>query len=326
MNKSLWTGIGASVAMFILIIDGKTALEGAAQGIDLCIKTVVPSLFPFFVLSILLTGSFAGSEIRCLRPIAKLFHIPRGYESILIPAFLGGYPAGAHSVKEAYIGGSLSRENAERMLCFCNNAGPSFLFGMVGSLFPEKWMVWALWMIHIFSAWISSQLFPAYAESASSMKRKKNGSVSDVMVAAIQMMAQVCGWVILFRIVIRFLSRWILWLFPTPVQILISGFLELSNGCWELRQLENVSLRFFLCSAMLAFGGICVTMQTMSAAKGLSLRYYLYGKLIQTASSLIFAAIVIWRIWIALPVIILVLLLFPQKMKNSSRNPVGVRV
>ena len=49
-KKQLWTGIAASMGMLVLILDGKTALEGARQGIELCLRTVVPSLFPFFLL------------------------------------------------------------------------------------------------------------------------------------------------------------------------------------------------------------------------------------------------------------------------------------
>ena len=41
-----------SLGMLALILDGRTAIEGARQGIGLCLRTVIPSLFPFFVLSI----------------------------------------------------------------------------------------------------------------------------------------------------------------------------------------------------------------------------------------------------------------------------------
>ena len=46
--------------MLALILDGRTAIDGARQGIELCLRTVIPSLFPFFVLSILLTSSLLG--------------------------------------------------------------------------------------------------------------------------------------------------------------------------------------------------------------------------------------------------------------------------
>ena len=78
--------------MLALILDGRTAIDGARQGIELCLRTVIPSLFPFFVLSILLTSSLLGGSLAVLRPLGRLFGMPDGAESLLIPAFLGGYP------------------------------------------------------------------------------------------------------------------------------------------------------------------------------------------------------------------------------------------
>ena len=68
------------------------------------------------------------------------------------------------------------------------------------------------------------------------------------------------------------------------------GVLELANGCCALEQITDVNLRFAICSGMLAFGGICVTMQTVSVTGGLSLKQYFLGKMIQTAFSVIAAA------------------------------------
>ena len=100
-RRRLLTGIGGCIGLLVLILDAKTALQGARQGVELCLKTVIPSLFPFFVLSILLTSSLLGSRIPLLRPLGRLCGVPKGAESLLIPAFLGGYPVGAQSVPEA---------------------------------------------------------------------------------------------------------------------------------------------------------------------------------------------------------------------------------
>ena len=111
----------AAIAMAVLILDSKTAFRGAEQGINLCIRTVIPALFPFIFLSTILTTSAAGNYgILCFP--AKLFRIPENASSILIPAFLGGYPVGAQSVYQAHRNGAVSRQVAERLLAFCSNA------------------------------------------------------------------------------------------------------------------------------------------------------------------------------------------------------------
>lgn len=305
-NKHLWTGAGAFIGMLILILDGRTALEGARQGIELCLKTVVPSLFPFFLLSILLTSSFMGSSLPILRPLGRLCRVPKGAESLLVSGFLGGYPVGAQSVATAYRAGRLSKQEAERLLAFCNNAGPAFLFGMVSPLFPGQWMAWALWGIHIAGAIFAAVLIPGDHARTVTLSGAKPLSLPAALTASLRIMAAVCGWVVLFRVVIAFLNRWILWILPAAAQVAVTGLLELSNGCCELVNLSDLSLRFLLCSGMLAFGGLCVTMQTVSVTAGLSLRYYFFGKLSQTAFSLLLAGAVVTGRWIPCFTVLLV--------------------
>ena len=282
--------LGSVAGIFMLIIDGQTALTGASEGIELCIKTVVPSLFPYFVLSSMLTSSLMGTSIGLLRPFFHCLCVPSGAESLVVTGFLGGYPVGAQSVASAYRDGVLTKNIAQRMLAFCNNAGPSFLFGMVSSVFPNRWMVWMLWAIHILGAIFAALMIPNEDTAPSKPVKGQILNLSAAIVASIRVMAVVCAWIVLFRIVITFLNRWFLWLLPISLQVAIMGVLELANGCCALEQIVDVNLRFVICSGMLAFGGICVTMQTVSVTGGLSLKQYFLGKMIQTAFSVIAAA------------------------------------
>ena len=45
------TGIFSALGFLMLILDSKTAISGAADGVELCLRTVIPALFPFFVVS-----------------------------------------------------------------------------------------------------------------------------------------------------------------------------------------------------------------------------------------------------------------------------------
>lgn len=332
------TGIGAGLGILLLILDGRTALEGARLGADLCLRTVIPSLFPFFVLSILLTGSFLGTSMGILRPLGRLCGIPRGTESLLLAGFLGGYPVGAQAISSAYHAGHIQNEDAQRMLAFCNNAGPSFLFGMAAAMFPQKSMVWALWLIHMASAVITSLILPRNMTRNVSLKTAPQVSFSGAMTKALSVIASVCGWVILFRVIIQFLTRWIFWILPDTARVSLIGILELSNGCCELSRIENIGLRFLLCSAILALGGLCVTMQTVSVTKGLKMHRYFIGKILQTASSILLAYYtqllfpaemghvhcpqLVAGIGCFLPLSAI----FLQKKKNTSSNPAAFGV
>ena len=201
--KGNW--IAPAVGMAILILDGKTALFGAKEGVMLCLQTVIPSLFPFFVLSGRMMEGAGGS--RLLRPLGRLCRIPEGAETVLIPAFLGGYPMGAACVGTAFRRGWLDRRQGKRLLAFCSNAGPAFLFGMLGAMFPRGWMVWSLWGIHVFSAILTAALIPGGGGRAVLPQTPPAGGV---MKGAVTAMGSVCGWVIFFRVILAVLDRWIL--------------------------------------------------------------------------------------------------------------------
>ena len=108
MNR-IWTGIFASVGLLVLILDAKTGIQGASEGLELCIRSIIPSLLPFFVLSILLTSTLSGKKISVLLPLERLLRIPRGSGSIFIIGILGGYPVGAQSVAQSYKNGSIRK-------------------------------------------------------------------------------------------------------------------------------------------------------------------------------------------------------------------------
>ena len=250
--------------------------------------------------------------------------MPAGTESLLICAFLGGYPAGAVAVYEAFRSGAVSRDTAQRLLSFCNNAGPSFLFGMTLSLFPDAGTAWILWGIHILSALTVGILIPG--KDTGSAHLKKGESAAEVIKKAITVMAVVCAWVILFRIFIAFLDRWLLWLLPTEVKVALIGFLELSNGCCSLALVEDMRIRMILCSGMLAFGGLCVTMQTVSSVKGLGMKQYFLGKILQLLFSILLSSAVVFRFGWILPIFVAAVFLFSGRSKNKSGNSVRTSV
>ena len=110
------TGGLAALGFLLLILDSQTAFQGATRGIELCLRTVIPSLVPFFILSILLTESLAGRTMPILRPIGRLLRIPSGSEGILLIGLLGGYPSGAQSAAQSCRSGRMSLSACRRML------------------------------------------------------------------------------------------------------------------------------------------------------------------------------------------------------------------
>lgn len=326
-NKQYFSCVAGLLGMCVLILDGKTAMAGAQHGVDLCVKTIIPSLFPFFFLSGLLRSTDSGQASTVMAGVRKLCAVPKGSETILVAGILGGYPVGARLIGDAYAEGQIHREDALHLLSFCSNAGPAFFFGMISGLFEEPAAPFLLWGIHIFGAFLVSLLHtPGPCLTVNPVKNGKPTTISAAMKSALTVMAAVCGWVILFRTVMAFLNRWVLGGFPETVRIIVTGMLELANGCCELASVAQPGLRFVLCSGFLAFGGLCVTMQTASVISGLPIRDYLLGKIMQTCFSLLISSAVILNIGIPVSVFLLLFALLLGKMQKRCRNLISVGV
>ena len=59
-SRAFLPAAGAAAAAVLLLTQAETAAQAVREGISLCLTSVVPSLFPFFVLSSLLTDRAAA--------------------------------------------------------------------------------------------------------------------------------------------------------------------------------------------------------------------------------------------------------------------------
>lgn len=288
-HRELKSIIPTALCLAVLILDGHTAIEGAREGLEVCLKTVLPSLFPFIFLSSMLTTWFSSGNRKGNNLLCRLYRIPMGSDGILLTGLLGGYPIGARCIGEAISSGQLSQSDGKKMLIFCNAAGPAFLFGITGSIFQEKWIPWCLWGIHLFSSLCMARLLQSSSEKFIAKNSTPTLSITQRLRQSVLVMGEICGWIILMRIAIAFLDKWCLMRLSQPLKIFATGIIELSNGCVSLSTIENTGLRFIICSTFLAFGGLCVALQTASAAPCVNQRMYLPGKFVQALISFIVA-------------------------------------
>lgn len=310
-QSSRWASVIPALFSFFgilaLILDAKTAVSSAAEGLQLCLQTVVPSLFPFLVAARLFLRSGAAQWCtRAVGPIMEpIFGLPPQGASALVLGMLSGYPVGAQTAASLYASGQLTKEETERLLGFCSNAGPAFIFGMVGGLFGSGKVAAVLFGVHIVSALLTGLVLRPKGPAVTTPRRKAALESStgldlpSAMTGAIKTMGLICGYIILFQVIAAFLEQALgTWLAPA-VKIGMAGLLELSGGCSLLPQLEAAGLRYCMASGFLAFGGLCVWLQTKSvlAPYRLTGRCYLPGKILQGT----IAVLLTWGIQVLFP-------------------------
>ncbi len=279
-------GICAAIGVVVLILDTKTAIRGAKESIELCLQTIIPSLFPFIVLSSVIIKTYYQPKSGILSKLLTPCGIPTGCESIFLLGLLGGYPVGAKCIYEAYTEGKIDKSTARRLLGFCSNAGPGFIFGVIGQFFTNRIFIWLLWLIHILSAWITGYLLPNKKANRTVYTENQEIPLSNTLEDGIKVMARIIAWILLLRIILTFFNKWFLWAFTYPLQVIIAGIIELSNGCLMLNLIDSETIRFLVAAFLVNLGGICILLQTKSVTADLGLGYYLRGKTLQTLVSL----------------------------------------
>lgn len=278
----------AGLAMMILILDTRTALSAGSEGIRLCLQTVIPCLFPFLLLSSFLTASLSDAPLPFSGPLAKWLRIPKNGICAYLIGLLGGYPAGAQAVSSLCKSGQINQQEAGRMVAFCNNAGPAFFFGIGMVVFENAAIGYLLWGIQILSSLLCAMLFPVSPEAAITSGQTAKKNAPPVMRQCVENMALICGWVMVFKILLTFLQRWFLWMLPDGAQILFSGLLEMTNGCCQLVELPLLGQKLLFFTLFASFGGICILMQTyaVTTKAKVPMQCYLPGKLLQLSISL----------------------------------------
>ncbi len=105
------------------------ACSYGALALQLWFEKMIPSLFPFMVLSGLIVRLDLGKTITLpVYPIiGSIFRISRTMCTTLLTGFLFGFPLGAKTIAEQYSLGQLSKPQAQYLLSFCNNIGPVYL-------------------------------------------------------------------------------------------------------------------------------------------------------------------------------------------------------
>ena len=287
--------------MLVLVLDSSSAALGAAQAIEICIQTAIPVLFPFFVLSSYLLPRLSLLRIPVL---SRLLGIPEGWESVFILGFMGGYPVGAQCIAQGYSSNGLTRRQAERMLGFCTNCGPAFIFGVLRTVLPEPKMPWLIAFVGIVSAMLVGIVWPTVRTDSSGHSEMAPIPLTQCVQQALRSMASVCAWIILGRVLLTFLKKWLLWRLPAGCISLVSGLMELTNGCLILADLSFEKNSFIIASIITGFGGLCVAMQVCAICHRAKLPWntYLPQKLLQALFCAIlsgFYHVVPLPVWIA---------------------------
>lgn len=263
----------------LILGNASAAVQGALGGLRLCANAVIPSLFPFLVLSPILADGIR----RAVFILGRKWLDVR--DAALISAFavgmFAGFPIGALTLLSMYEQGVISREDAARFLGVCTGASPAFLIGYFGkSLWENAVLGWSVWLVQCLVCLIGLKIL---MHGASSISRDtvplcdRSPAFGECLSAAVPRMLQICGAVVFFSVLRAFFCDW----FGGGAAVLLGGLSEMTGGLQDARAFYESGVTdgrsaFIISAAVIGFGGGCVGMQIANAAAGagISMRSY----------------------------------------------------
>lgn len=268
--------------LFLIILDSRTAVNAANDNIHMCLKTVIPSIFPFLFLG----GAISSELVGCNFPIIeKILHIPPGSGGYFLIGQLSGYPVGAKLLQDAAERNEIEQTAAKRMVSFCNNASPAFIIGIMTPLFTNVHVAIILWIIQIATSILLGMLLPKTQEKICNQSKRQKQNIPKIMADSIKGTVTVCGWIILMGILLAYVNEPILKKLNPLGKALFSGSIELTSGLFCMYNIQSEHIRFVCSSVLLSLGGICVLLQTRSVAPFISIRAYLTARLLHAIVS-----------------------------------------
>lgn len=273
-----------SLILFFILQSRECALL-AYEGARLCFTRMVPSLFPFMLLSNIMIQ---------LQIPQKLFQNNRTYCEFIGYTF--GFPLGAKSSAALYENGDLCKEEAQYLLNTCNLIGPSYVLGYALPIFKIEnklpYIIGLFFIPFLYGKIVylmkKSKMKPIEGKMKSKIKTNiRTNSLHSFSIAlskaienSIWSLANLCSYVILCRVLIRI-----------PVILLpelyryLCPLVEINSGIQLLAEIMQTQSnnKFIIIYAMgcLCFGGLSCVLQTISAIcdTDLSIRQYVLHKI-----------------------------------------------
>lgn len=286
----------------------------AYEGLFQWASKMVPTLFPFMMISSIMVYSGADLELGNMLsvPLKRIYKYSACGLYAIFMGFFCGFPMGAKVISELCEKKRLSKDEAISLLSFCNNIGPAYFLGIIIPILHSCGymntvpFIFGMYGIPAVYGIIQSRVF----NKKSSHPRAKEPTVRTQTPArfsltaclknaclentqAIIMLGGYITFTNAFRIFLDFI------MLPGNAKRVISGFIEIMDGVQVIyaSSLPSPQKALWIMTA-LCFSGISCLIQTSSFLEkaGLPLASYLKHKLFLTAISFMYYTLLIYTL------------------------------
>ncbi len=300
------------ILFFFMIANPNLTASRAMEGCITAVKAVLPSTFPYLVLSSILVSSgcceFLGEAFSSF---AKPFSIHPSCFSVVIVSILCGFPVGGAMTSDMYEKGLCTKEEAERLISFCNFCGPPYIFGVFGNavmkdsragliaFLTQSICGLVLGIILGIKRMSTNNNLKPKPQPINS-KTKEDHRLSHIFCSAIckagASTVNIFGYIIFFSVLCGIISN-IIPITSDIFRAFFFGIIEISNGMEALKNCERGLLTYFTGCLITYFSGFSVHLQVISTLhEDISPKKYLLSRIIFAPLCAVISTLIYWLI------------------------------
>ncbi len=268
--------------MFCLLVRAETTMHAASAACRLFVTAVLPGLFPYMVLSLMLV-----SRVERMSP-----------PLLMLLGWGGGSPTGARLLP---LCSGLSRREQVRLAVSCATMSPMFLLGTVGGWLESTVAGMAVLVSVLIGGWFTGLVAGACGKQNEELRSaEKNMSIPPLSFgAAVEQSARtmllVCGTMVMLRVFAALTAEAL----PAALTLPVTTLLEVTTGTAEIAALPlPLPLRTAIIAGATGFGGMAILLQNRAvyAAGFLPLGTQLLWQAVHGGISFLLALGMMWLI------------------------------
>ena len=288
------------ISFIFMFIYSKDVSNTVTFSISLWKDNLLPSLFPFLLITQLLT-EYGFIEIISFflgKYMSVFFNLPKESSYALIVSLFSGFPSGSKYVKDLLEHNLLTEKEANHLIMFTHYSNPVFITSTIGAfLLQNQKYGYIILFSHIISNMLvalmfkekskklyKSQKFNVILKNIHNKKHKNFISIlTNSILESFKLLVNMLG-IITFFLIITTLINNILHL-NVFFKVLISSFFEMTQGVKSVSQLAlPINIKSAIIGAIISFSGLSVHFQVKSIIDGTTIKYknFLLARIIQS--------------------------------------------
>lgn len=277
--------ISFTIILFEILFHKNLIFETISYSLNIWVKTLIPSMFPFFIISDILISYNITNYIPGIikKFFSKLFKVSEPVLTVFFLSCLSGFPSNARNTRTLYIENIISKEEASQALIFTHFANPLFILTTIAIFFLKNEKYGYIILISHYLGNIILGISTRFMRDAYTLdytlSLEKSQNFATTIIKAIKssidtllvILGTLTSFLVLSSLIIKHLP------ISSYNSSLLKGILEITMGLKSLSLLSIGDCYKVVISTMfISFGGLSVHLQVLSQLTDTDITYHYF--------------------------------------------------